>query len=110
MAFNIDDSAGDSLHGCLSTFFLYQNDLYFLYLSYFLFRECQKSKASAAVAMIDTVLLKTDGNYLILGDFPIRSLSYPCLELSVNFVCGVSSAAPVMGTLSSTKNWEANIK
>lgn len=98
MAFNIDDIAGDSLHGCLSTFFLYQNDLYILYLSHFLFGEYQKSKASAAISMIDTMILKTDGNYLMLGDFPISSLSSLCLELSVNFVCRVSSAAPVMGT------------
>lgn len=75
MAFNTDDSAGDSLHGCLSTFFLYQNDLYVLYLSHFLFGACQKSKASAAIAVIDTMLLKIDGNYLMLGDFPISSLS-----------------------------------
>lgn len=27
MAFNLDDGAEDSLHGCVSTFFLYQNDL-----------------------------------------------------------------------------------
>lgn len=74
MAFNLDDSAGDSLHGCLSTFFLYQNDLYVLYFSHFLFRECQKRKTSATVAVIDTMLLKTDGNYLMLGDFPTRSL------------------------------------
>lgn len=43
----------------------------------FLCGECQKSKASAAIAMIDTMLLKTDGNYLMLGDFPISSLSIP---------------------------------
>lgn len=61
-------------------------------------------KTSATVVVIDTVLLKTDGNYLMLGDFPISSLSYPRVELSVNFVCLVSSAAPVTGTLRSTKN------
>jgi len=60
--------------------------------------------------MIDTMLLKMDGNYLMLEDFPVSSLSYLCLEFSVNFVCWVSSAAPVTGTHSSTKNWEADIK
>lgn len=53
--------------------------------------------------MIDTALLKTDGDYLMLGDFPISSLSYPCLELSLNFVRRVSSAAPVTGTLAAPR-------
>lgn len=98
MAFNLDDSAGVSLHGCLSTFFLYQNDLYVLYIFHFLFWECQKRKTTAIVTVIDTMLLKTDENYLMLGDFPISSVSHPCLELAAHFVCWVISAAIVTGT------------